>query len=286
MKKVINVILVIILVVFFISFGLLNTSRNVLNTTTHEVTSDGKVNGIGAKYEIKGDRKTVSYAEIYNIDKIDLNIVHQYLDEDLKKQGIPTDTVEYVFKEDNYEAMYYDYRAKAIGYLKGTNEKPELELDRISKMVERGLTKYNEDHKDSNLDVQKIKGEVNKVAKDIDTQIEKLKDNKAITSAFKVATSTPLYVASIIFGLLSVVILIVINKINGVKLSSIGVGISGLILVIGSYIVSIDLLNNIMGSIRTIGIIYLIIGVLLTVIATIISKKKPKIEEKEESKAE
>ena len=86
MKKVINVILVIILVVSFISFGLLNTSRNVLNTTTHEVTSDGKVNGIGAKYEIKGDRKTVSYAEIYNIDKIDLNIVHQYLDEDLKKQ--------------------------------------------------------------------------------------------------------------------------------------------------------------------------------------------------------
>ncbi len=283
MKKVINVILVIILVVSFISFGLLNTSRSVLNTTTHEVTYDGKVNGIGAKYEIKGDRKTVSYAEIYNIDKIDLNIVHQYLDEDLKKQGIPTDTVEYVFKEDNYEAMYYDYRAKAIGYLKGTNEKPELELDRISKMVERGLTKYNEDHKDSNLDVQKIKGEVNKVAKDIDTQIEKLKDNKAIPTTLKVATSTPLYVCSIVFGILSVILLIVLNKKDGINLTAIGVGISGFILVLGSNIVNIEILNSSMGSIRSIGIIYLAIGVILKVV---VSFSKTKIEEKEESKAE
>jgi len=286
MKKVISVILVIVLIVSLTSFGLLNTARNILNTTTHEVTSDGKVNGIGAKYEIKGDRKTVSYAEINNIDKIDLNIVHQYLDEELKKQGIPTDTVEYVFKEDDYEAMYYDYRTKAIGYLKGTNEKPELELDRISKMVERGLTKYNEDHKDSKLDVQKIKGEVNKVAKDIDTQIVKVKDNKVVTASLKIVTNTPLYVSTIIFSLLAIVLLIVMNKIDGVKQSGIGIGISGIILIIGSFLVSIELLNNIMGSIRTIGIIYLIIGVILTVVAIIINGKKVNTEVKEESKAE
>ena len=296
MKKVINVIFVIILIVSLVSFGFLKTGRAMLNTTTAEVKEDGKINGIGANYEIKGDRKTVTYAEIQNIDKIDLNIVHQYLDEDLKKQGIPTDTVEYVFKEDDYEAMYYDYRAKAIGYLKGTDEKPELELDRINAMVEKGLTKYNQDHEEK-LDVTKIKNEVNKVAKDIDTQIEKLKDNKTLTTALKLATSDMLFIGSIILGIISMIILIIMNKLDGIKLTGIGTGIAGIILIILSHLeglsifkklseVSGQLVKYIMSSIHDLGLIYLVIGVALVLVVTIIQNTKSKKEVKEESKTE
>ena len=285
MKKVLNVIFIILLTIALLGFGLLSISRTMLNTGISETKRSEHNKGIGATYNIKGEDKLVTYAEIYNVDKIDLNVVHFYLDKDLTKQKIPTDTVEYVFAEDDYEGMYYDYRTTAIGYLLDKNEKPVLEIDRILGMTERGLTKYNAE-KGTKLPVQDIRDDVEKVAVGIDTELEKLKSNKLLTTGLKIATSNKLYFGSLIVGIVSIIALVVINGIlKGLKSIGISFVIAGIIDIIISFISNSDMLGKLkeVGSIMlnyfsntslTYGIVYLVLGILLIVVPALIINNK------------
>ena len=285
MKKVLNVIFIILLTIALLGFGLLSISRTMLNTGISETKRSEHNKGIGATYNIKGEDKLVTYAEIYNVDKIDLNVVHFYLDKDLTKQKIPTDTVEYVFAEDDYEGMYYDYRTTAIGYLLDKNEKPVLEIDRILGMTERGLTKYNAE-KGTKLPVQDIRDDVEKVAVGIDTELEKLKSNKLLTTGLKIATSNKLYFGSLIVGIISIIALVVINGIlKGLKSIGISFVIAGIIDIIISFISNSDMLGKLkeVGSIMlnyfsntslTYGIVYLVLGILLIVVPALIINNK------------
>ena len=285
MKKVLNVIFIILLTIALLGFGLLSISRTMLNTGISETKRSEHNKGIGATYNIKGEDKLVTYAEIYNVDKIDLNVVHFYLDKDLIKQKIPTDTVEYVFAEDDYEGMYYDYRTTAIGYLLDKNEKPVLEIDRILGMTERGLTKYNAE-KGTKLPVQDIRDDVEKVAVGIDTELEKLKSNKLLTTGLKIATSNKLYFGSLIVGIISIIALVVINGIlKGLKSIGISFVIAGIIDIIVSFISNSDMLGKLkeVGSIMlnyfsntslTYGIVYLVLGILLIVVPALIINNK------------
>ena len=285
MKKVLNVIFIILLTIALLGFGLLSISRTMLNTGISDTKRSEHNKGIGATYNIKGEDKLVTYAEIYNVDKIDLNVVHFYLDKDLTKQKIPTDTVEYVFAEDDYEGMYYDYRTTAIGYLLDKNEKPVLEIDRILGMTERGLTKYNAE-KGTKLPVQDIRDDVEKVAVGIDTELEKLKSNKLLTTGLKIATSNKLYFGSLIVGIISIIALVVINGIlKGLKSIGISFVIAGIIDIIISFISNSDMLGKLkeVGSIilnyfsnisLTYGIVYLVLGILLIVVPALIINNK------------
>ena len=290
MKKVINAILIILLTIALLGFGLLTISRTMLNTGISNTKRSEHNKGIGATYNIKGEDKLVTYAEIYNVDKIDLNVVHFYLDKDLTKQKIPTDTVEYVFAEDDYEGMYYDYRTTAIGYLLDKNEKPVLEIDRILGMTERGLTKYNAE-KGTKLPVNDIRDDVETVAVGIDTQLEKLKSNKLLTTGLKLATSNKLYYGSIIIGIIALVALLIINGLlSGLKQVGVSFVIAGVIDVIVSIVANSDLLGKLkeVGAIMlnyfshtslTYGIVYLVIGILLIVIPTVIGNNKKAVKE-------
>ena len=293
MKKVLNFIFIVLFVIALLGFGTLSVSRSILNNgTSNKKKSELSTSGIGATYNIKGEDKLVTYAEIENIDSVDPEIAHRYLDADLTKQGIPTDTLEYVLAEDDYQGMYYEYRAKAIGYLKGENEKPELEIDRILGMVDRGLTKYNAE-KGTKLPVEDIKADTNTVAVGIDTQIEKLKSSKVVTTGLKVATSNKLYYGSLILLVISTVALFIINGIvKGLQKIGIGLILSG----IGSIIVSIAVNSPILKKIQefastivkyisnktmTYGIIYIIVGIVLIVVsALLVNNKNKKVMEK------
>ena len=287
MKKVLNVILIILLTIAILGFGLLTITRTMFNTAISDTKRSEHNKGIGATYNIKGEDKLVTYAEIYNVDKIDLNVVHYYLDKDLTKQKIPTDTVEYVFAEDDYEGMYYDYRTTAIGYLLDKNEKPVLEIDRILGMTERGLTKYNAE-KGTKLPVEDIRDDVEKVAVGIDTELEKLKSNKLLTTGLKLATSNKLYYGSLIIGIISIVALIVINGIlKGLIKIGLSFGIAGLIDIIISIIADTDLLGKLkeVGAILinyfsrttlTHGLLFIAIGAVLVFVPSLIINNKAK----------
>ena len=315
MKKVLNFIFIIIFAVSLLGFGTLSITRGILNNETSKTKRSELTTGVGATYEIKGEDKLVTYAEIENIDSVNIDIAHQYLDADLTKQKIPTDALEYVLAEDDYQGMYYEYRASAIGYLKGQNDKPTLEIDRILAMVDRGLTKYNAE-KGTNLPVESIKSETKKVADGIDTQIEKLKSNKALTKVLQVATSNKLYYGSIIMLLISLVALLIINGIvEGLKKIGVGFIIGGLFSLIISFAVKSDIFSKlkelasmvikyISNKSLTFGIVYIVIGIVLIVISVLIKtslnkkvvkeareivreehkKEVEKVEEKEETK--
>ena len=297
MKKVLNFIFIVLFIISLLGFGTLGISRSILNNSTSDKKkSELTTSGIGAAYDIKGEDKLVTYAEIENIDSVDPEIAHRYLDEDLKIQGIPTDALEYVLAEDDYQGMYYEYRAKAIGYLKGENEKPSLEIDRILGMVDRGLTKYNEE-KGTDLPVEKIKNETNTVAESIDTQVERLKSSKTITTGLKVATSNKLYYGSIILLVISVLALFVINGIvKGLQKIGIGLLLSGISSIIISIVVNSPILKKVQELASTIvkyisnktmtyGIVYIVVGIVLIIVSSLlISNKNKKIMEAERPK--
>jgi hypothetical protein len=296
MKKILNVIFIILFIVSLLSFGSLTITRDVLNNETSTTKKSELTTGVGATYDIKGEDKLVTYAEIENIDSVNPEIAHRYLDADLTKQNIPTDALEYVLAEDDYQGMYYDYRAKAIGYLLDENEKPQLEIDRILGMVDRGLTKYNTE-KGTNLPVEKIKNETNTVAQGIDTKIEKLKENEIVKSGLKAAKSNTLYYGSIALLIISAIALLAINGIvKGIQKIGIALILSGIL----SIIISIGINSNIFNKIKevagtiikyisnksmTFGIIYIVVGIVLIVISTMITANtNKKIRQKEYAK--
>jgi len=290
MKKVLNIIFILIFVAGLLGFTILDTTRTVLNNNTSTTKrSELSTFGVGALYDIKGEDKLVTYSEIMNIDSVNPEIAHKYLDEDLKKQGIPVEALDYVLKEDDYQGMYYEYRASAIGYLKGENEKPKLDIPRILGMVDRGLTKYNEE-KNDDLPVEDIKNDTNIVAQGIDTKIETLKSNKVVTSGVKVATSNKLYYGSIALIVISAIALLIINGIvKGLQNIGIGFIISGILSLICSILLNTNILvldklkdlasmiiKYISNKTLTLGIIYIVVGIFLIVITIIITNSKTK----------
>lgn len=297
-KKVINIVLIIAFGLSLALFGTLKLTRDLFNTSTSDVKRSEEASsgneGVGATYNIKGEDKLVSYAEIQNIDSVNIKIAHKYLDADLKKQGIPTDALEYVLAEDDYKGMYYDYRKDAIGYLKDENDKPVLDIDRILGMVDRGLKKYNSE-KGTNLPVDKIKEETKKVADGIDTKIVKLKENKVLTKTLKVVTNKPLYIGMLALLIICAILLMFINKItDGIKKIGYGFIVGGIFSIIISLLINVSIFNKLKELVSTMvkymsgkalanGIIYLIVGVVLIVIALLIhndnKKKKTIIEE-------
>ncbi len=290
MKKVLNIIFILTFVAGLLGFTILDTTRTVLNNNTSTTKrSELSTFGVGALYDIKGEDKLVTYSEIMNIDSVNPEIAHRYLDEDLKKQGIPIEALDYVLKEDDYQGMYYEYRASAIGYLKGENEKPKLDIPRILGMVDRGLTKYNEE-KNDDLPVEDIKNDTNVVAQGIDTKIETLKNNKVVTSGVKVATSNKLYYGSIALIVISAIALLIINGIvKGLQNIGIGFIISGILSLICSILLNTNILvldklkdlasmiiKYISNKTLTLGIIYIVVGIFLIVITIIITNSKTK----------
>jgi len=293
MKKVGTIIFVISAVITSITYGTLNIGNKVLNTKTTEVAITSN-EGKGADYNIKGDKKIVTYAEINDIDKVNSEIAHKYLDADLKKYNIPTEALDYVLKEDDYQGMYYDYRSKAIGYLASKNDKPTLDNDRILAMTEKGLVKYNEEHEEK-LDIDKIKNNVGDVLTTIDTKIETLKSNKSLTTIVETVTNDTLRVGSLIAAIASAILLLVINGlVNGFKSSGTSFIISGGVLSLASLISKIKTpgfiqnlvgpaLNYIQSKAFTMGLLYLAIGVLLFLLGVAFTKtKSPKQEIKED----
>jgi len=300
MKKILNIFFILLFVVGLIGFTILDTTRTILNNDMSSTKkSELSTSGIGALYDIKGDDKLVTYSEIMNIDSVNPEIAHKYLDEDLKKQGIPVEALDYVLKEDDYQGMYYEYRASAIGYLKGENEKPTLDIQRILGMVDRGLTKYNEE-KNDDLPVEEIKNETNTVAQGIDTKIEVLKNNKTVTTGVKVFTSKKLYFGSIALVVISTVALLIINGIvKGLQKIGIGLIISGILslicsILVNSNILLIDKIKDLASIITkyisnktlTLGIIYVIAGIILIIITILLSRINGKKELDKDSKNE
>ena len=296
MKKVLNIILIIVLVISLLTFGGFYLANKTLNTktTTKELTKEEK-NGIGANYNIKGDKKLVTYAEINDIDHVNPTIAHQYLDADLTKYNIPLEALDYVLKEDDYQGMYYDYRTAAISYLTDNGDKPTLDIPRILTMTEKGLINYNNDHEDK-LDVEKIKSNVEEVANTIDTKIEELKNNKSLTSALKLFTNKKIRIGSLILSAIIVVALFIINGLEkGFKNNSYGFIISGALIMLVWLISKIKLpakITELIGpAIRyiqsksfAVGLIYFSLGVVLLLISIAIarSNKTPVVKETKE----
>ena len=296
MKRVFTVILVILMVITSLTFGTLYVGTKALNTKTKEVEEKSN-EGVGAKYDIKGDKKLVTYAEIYDIDHVNPEIAHKYLDEDLKKYEIPTDALDYVLKEDDYQGMYYDYRTSAIGYLAGKNDKPTLDIERIKEMTRKGLVKYNEDH-EKKLDIDKIVNNVEEVAHTIDTKIEELKKNKKLTTALGIVTNDALRIGSFIGILILAAIIILVNSFtDGYKNIGISFIVSGALMALIwllSKVITIKAINDYIGAtlpyiqskLFVIALLYLAIGITSLLVGIALSRIIPKKEEVKETKEE
>ncbi len=152
-------------------------------------------------------------------------------------------------------------------------------------MINRGLTKYNNDHKEKPVNIEKIETEVEDLTKVVDEKIEEFKENKIVTSTISIVTNDGIKIALFVSSIVIGIILLVLNKpINGLNKISISLVLAGLLLIICPLIININLFSSIkdfvvstlsfvINKVRLIGIIYLVIGILLFIVTTIINKK-------------
>lgn len=307
LKVIISIILSILFSICLVGFILLSTTNKIL---IKETTGGSKGSGniiTSLDKDLFGIDVT-KYKKYENVDTVTPDMVHEVVDGSLIKKGYNVKVVDYILKEDDYQSMYTEYKKEIFGYLKGEIEKPNFPKDRLNGMIDRGLTKYNEENKNDKINVEKAKleftGEVDVLLDEITSKVDKIKAVPGVSTLLNVVTNKPLKYGLLIGSIICAIILLAINKIWGgfiwIGISSIFSGIS---LFCSKAITSASILNKIKeylgNSIKTFenemtskGITLIIIGIILIIIGILLrvfvfkNKKDTKEVKKEEVKEE
>ncbi len=285
LKVIINILLILILSITITLLPLLFIANTTISYEDDYKSNNDNSIRVDIFYLSRKVFKQITAEELQKIDKITPEIIHEYVDDELEKRNIPKDALDYVLKEDNYQELFNTYKKDAVLYLKGEKEKPTIPRERVNKMINRGLTKYNNDHKEKPVNIEKIETEVEDLTKVVDEKIEEFKENKIVTSTISIVTNDGIKIALFVSSIVIGIILLVLNKpINGLNKISISLVLAGLLLIICPLIININLFSSIkdfvvstlsfvINKVRLIGIIYLVIGILLFIVTTIINKK-------------
>ena len=298
-KTVISVILTIVATVCIIGFLFLKTSNKIILNETKGGTNGSTSIITSLDKDLFGIDVT-KYKKYENVDTVTPEMVHEVVDGALIKKGYPPKVVDYILKEDNYQEMYTTYKNEIFGYLKGEIEKPKFPEDRLNGMIDRGLRKYNEENANK-INVEKaildFNGEVSVLTDSLNNKIEKIKGIPGVTKLINVLTNSTLRTILLIGAIVSIVLLLVINKVFvGLIYTGVSFILSGIGLLCATVITKLDALSKVKdtfinsfnlfeGELTTKGIICIVGGALIIigaiVLKIVVSKKKPEVKEEE-----
>ncbi len=283
-KKVISVLAIIIIVLCSMLFVCFSSFQDAFGLSSKKSSSNSEND---SSLYLDDEMMT----KVSKKNEITVELVHKHGDPEVDKRGYPRETIDYVLKEDNYEEMFYKFKYDCINYFAGDGERPVIPRERIFAMVERGISKYNTDKNDS-ISIQKVKKDIEDWLIKIEEQIDKIAENKSVTTVFNILRNKTVNYVCIALVIICMILLLVINKpLLGALYIGISLLVSGLINEVGNVILGLDnkflnyvryILGNEMGSIQSdfgkFGIIFIIVGILLIASYIIYKKCNKKIE--------
>lgn len=156
-----------------------------------------------------------SKVDLQKIDNLTVEEIHEYLDPTLIENGIPTDALDYVLKEGNYQNLINQYVDRYESYLSGKGSKPELPEKEINQMIEQGIQKYNEDTGE-NLNVIRIQEKVNTALNRVEEKIDQVSENSVVKAGMKILTNRNIPIICIL-AIIGIAVLLILLNSNIVK---------------------------------------------------------------------
>ena len=215
--KIIKVIFSILLTIFLgISISVLSgliMVRNIVNKENiKKIISTKEVSYIVSTNEVAyntQDIENIEYDELESISK-DSNKIHELLDQVFIDQGLPTELIDYILADSEYEVLLSDYLSDFLSYTTGTGEKPILDETKINSILDKNIEKYEQDH-NKKVNKEKITTLVSEVTTTINEQVENITSNNNLKPILNIIFSKTLLIGLIVNCLIVLILIIIIN---------------------------------------------------------------------------
>lgn len=224
LKAIFSVICTIVLTVSLIALSGLILVRGVINKDTimsiilpsnnnsNEETSYKENTTELAYVEIaytEADLENIDYNKLQSISG-DISKIHELFDSTFTEQGLPTELIDYIVEDNDYQEVLSDYLDQYLSYSTGNGPKPVIDQNRINTILNQNITKYEEETK-TVVNTEKVEELVTKMTDKIDEQVDKVTENSKLKLLFDIVFSKKLLLGLIVNTLIWAVILVILN---------------------------------------------------------------------------
>ena len=271
MKKIISIIISILLFLSFLIFG-------VFTSIQQEFSLIDKVDALD--FNLK---------DIEKYSNMSLEDLHKTFDKELKKQDLPTELLDYIVEDQNFNKVINDYKEEYVNYLKDKGEKPQIPTQKVNEIINRSITKYNKENTTNiKINNKKVENLTNDLSTKVDDVVNKIDDNPKITGFIKIIYNPIIQKVSFIVTTSLIILLVIINKSKSLKYISIPLLIDGLLFLLGTLILkreTLSIIQTILGTtydnmvkiLLNFGIYSIITSIILLIISLIINKKMKEV---------
>ncbi len=234
--------------------------------------------------------KAIDFTEedIEKYSNMSLDQLHKEFDDDLEKEGLPPKILDYVVNHPEYDTTIQEFKDDYINYLKGKKEKPAVNKNKMDKIINDSVDKYNEENE---VKIEKDKANVvtEKVTEKVEVAVEKIDESQSTKTVLSFMFNLKYQKYSFITAMILLMCLIIIQKLNTILYLVCPLILNGITFITGFFVATrtyISKFGNILGSTYTstcntmlvLGIIYLILGVSFIILFNLVIKKNKKID--------
>lgn len=230
--------------------------------------------------------KAVEFTEedIERYSNMSLDQLHKEFDDDLEKEGLPPKILDYVVEHPDYESTIQEFKDDYIDYLKGKQEKPVVNKNKMDKILNESVDKYNETN-EVKIEKEKANLVTEKVSEKVEVAVKKIDESKSTKTVLSFIFNLNYQKYSFIVAIILLISLIIIQKMNTILYLISPLLLNGIIFVIGFFIATKTYLSkfgSILGSTYTstcntmllLGIIYLLLGISFILLFNFVIKKR------------
>lgn len=246
------------------------------------------------------DLNNLDYNQLQSISG-DTNKIHEILDSTFTEQGIPTEIIDYIVEDPEYQNTVSTYLDDFLDYQTGNGPKPEIDQTKVNEVLNNNIAKY-ETETGTTVNTEKVEEMVTQVSEKIDEEVTEVAESTNIKAYLSILHSKKLLFGLIINAIIWAGIIIALNFNKSMTFylgtASLCHGIIYLAVKVLAPVVSkVEsqyqsiikvLIDAMMPRVNTYVILSMIVGIVLIaigIILTIMSKKKQtETEQVEETK--
>lgn len=239
--------------------------------------------------------KAVEFTEedIERYSNMSLDELHKEFDDDIEKEGLPPKILDYVVEHPDYENTISEFKEDYIDYLKGKKEKPTVNKNKMDKILNESVDKYNVENEEK-VEKEKANFITEKVTEKVETAVDEIDESKSTKSLLSFVFNLSYQKYSFIAAIILLISLIIIQKLNTILYLASPLLLNGISFIIGFFIATKTALSkfgSILGSTYTntcnsmliLGIIYLLLGISFILLYYFVIRKRKQIENKIEN---
>ena len=144
-------------------------------------------------------------------DKLNADTIHNVLDNFLKDYDIPTQVIDEIAESNEPQEILKEYTNEFITTALNGEELPEIPVDKIEKVLNKGIEKYNEKF-GTDISLNKIKQMVEEFSEKIKATLQLIHNNLQILQSFKVILNNTLYYGMLLLTAMLILILAIWQK--------------------------------------------------------------------------